>query len=334
MSWWEAIIIGLVEGFTEYLPVSSTGHILLVQRALGIPESEAANAYAVCIQTGAILAVLGIYWQQVRNAVVGTLGVFGIGSGDANGAKLSLNLIVAFIPAAVVGLLFDDLIEEKLFRLWTIVAAWFVGGIAILFASYWLRSADSNRPSRSLPLEQMSWKIALGIGLIQCLAMWPGTSRSLVTICGGVLLGMSLSAAVEFSFLLGVITLLAATVYKAGSAGPVMLAEYSFATMIYGSLAAWVAAFVAVKWMVAYLKRNGMELFGYYRVGLAVVVGTCLILGVLSEQHSLDFTGPNTRMNTRSVLIDGPVDKPFQHFGDKVNPSAPFSGESGASSRF
>lgn len=285
MTWWQAIILGIVEGLTEYLPVSSTGHLLIVQAVLGIgvesPEARAAaNAYAICIQAGAIIAVLGLYWRRVRQTSVGWAGKLGVGPGDDAGFRIGVNLLVAFLPAAVVGLLLDDWIEARLFGPWPVVFAWFVGGVAILATAWW-KKRQSGDGHVGRDLEAMTWRMALLIGLIQCLAMWPGTSRSLVTIVGGMLVGMSLVAAVEFSFLLGVITLLAATVYKARDAGPVMLDEYGWMPMILGSIAAWASAVLAVTWMVAYLKKHGMELFGYYRIAIAIIVAIALLNGAL-----------------------------------------------------
>jgi undecaprenyl-diphosphatase len=279
MTWWEAVILGLVEGLTEYLPVSSTGHLILTQRALGLPATPASNAYAICIQAGAILAVLGIYRQHIKEIFKGWLGKVGVGPGHDEGFRLGLNILVAFMPAAVLGLLFDDLIEEKLFGLWPIVAAWGAGGVAILVVAFKRKKRDSGAGKA---LHQLSWQMALLIGTMQCLAMWPGTSRSLVTIVGGVLVGMSMFAAVEFAFLLGVLTLCAATVYKAKEAGPIMIEEYGWLPMIVGSLAAWISAFLAVKWMVDYLKSNGMAVFGYYRVLLAGAVAAAIALGALT----------------------------------------------------
>ncbi len=280
MDIWQAIVIGVVEGITEYLPVSSTGHILLVQRWLGIPESAAANAYAVCIQAGAILAVANLYWGRLRAMFVGTLHALKERTTGDPGYRLGVNIVVAFLPAAVIGLLFDDWIEQQLFGLWPIVAAWLVGGLAILAVAKWRRPDQSRR--QAMPLDELTWNMALRIGLLQCLAMWPGTSRSLVTIVGGVLVGLSLAAAVEFSFLLGMVTLLAATVYKLKDAGPVMLASYSWTTMLVGVVVAWLSALLAVRWMVEYLKSHGLELFGYYRVALALAVAAMIWQGYLA----------------------------------------------------
>jgi len=278
VNWWDAVLLGIVEGLTEYLPVSSTGHLILTQRGLGVPETTASNAYAICIQAGAILAVLGLYRMRVGQVARGWFGKVGIGSGDAEGFRLGLNIIVAFIPAAILGLLFDDWIEQKLFGLWPVVSAWFVGGVAILLVVWRRKAGDANVGKT---LSDLTWRMALGIGFLQCLAMWPGTSRSLVTIVGGVLVGLSLVAAVEFSFLLGVLTLCAATVYKAKDAGPIMIEEYGWMPMIIGSIAAWLSAVIAVKWMVTYLKEHGMAVFGYYRVLLAIVVAVLLAAGLL-----------------------------------------------------
>ncbi|MFC1759108.1 undecaprenyl-diphosphate phosphatase [Planctomycetota bacterium] len=279
MTWWQSVVLGIVEGLTEYLPVSSTAHLLLAQRAMGIPESEASNAYAICIQAGAIVAVLGIYFSQVKNMIAGVLGKVRIGDGNEEGFRLARNIVVAFLPAAVIGVLFNSKIEELLFGLGPVVAAWFVGGLAILIVTQIRRSKSESNTGSSLAL--LTWKAALTIGFIQCIAMWPGTSRSLVTIVGGIIVGLSLTAAVEFSFLLGVVTLLAATVYESLDSGPVMIAAYSPFAILIGCLAAWISAVLAVKWMLAYLKKRDMAIFGYYRVILAIVVGVMLYRGIL-----------------------------------------------------
>ncbi len=313
MDWWQAIILGIVEGLTEYLPVSSTGHLILTQRAMGLMGDEH-DAYAICIQAGAIVAVLGLYWQRVRQAAVGWAGKVGLGKGDDQGFRLGLNLLIAFLPAALVGPVLDEKIEKLLFHPWPVAGALLVGGIAILAVDYYRKwrnrkgaNGDAVKQLESEPntrggisLEQMTLRMALIVGLMQCLAMWPGTSRSLVTIVGGVLAGLSLAAAVEFSFLLGVITLLAATVYKAGAVDvaknlvssekePVMLFQmadkFGWAMLLIGVFAAWISAVIAVKWMVAFLKTRGLALFGYYRIALAVVVGILILVGWLENMQ-------------------------------------------------
>lgn len=285
MTWWQAIILGIVEGLTEYLPVSSTGHLLVVQAVLGIgvdgeQAKTAADAYAICIQGGAILAVLTLYWKRARQAVVGWAGKVGIGEGDEAGFRLGLTLLAAFLPAAVIGLAFNDWIKEQLFGPWPVVWAWLVGGLAIL-AVAWARAARGATPKTGKELEDLTVLMALGIGLLQCVAMWPGVSRSLVTIVGGVLIGLSLRAAVEFSFLLGVVTLGAATVYDGMKHGSKIAEFYGPLEIALGVVFAFVSAVIAVKWMVAYLQKHGMAIFGYYRVGIALLIGALLLGGVL-----------------------------------------------------
>lgn len=280
MTWWQAMILGIVEGLTEYLPVSSTGHLILAQRALGIPDSDAANAYAICIQAGAIVAVLGLYRRRVQQMGQGLVGR------DPVGRRLVGCVVAGFLPAAVIGLLLDEWIKANLFGgerwgLWPTVAAWFVGGIAIL-AVAWHRRAEGESPRSGYELVDLAWRGALVIGFAQCLAMWPGVSRSLVTIVGGVLIGLSLPAAVEFSFLLGVVTLGAATVYDGAKHGPEMVARYDTLDMLIGFAFAWLSAVVAVKWMVSYLKRHGLSIFGYYRVALAIIVAILILEGTLA----------------------------------------------------
>lgn len=269
MDLWQALLLGLVEGLTEYLPVSSTGHVLVAQRLLGIPASEAANAYAIAIQAGAIAAVLVLYRQRVLRMAQGLLGR------DADGARLARSLLVAFSPAAVVGLAFDDAIETHLFGAWPIVWAWALGGVILLLFGRHLRGREG------LPIEAVGPKLALMIGFAQCAALWPGVSRSFATILGALALGLSMSAAVEFSFLLGLITLGAATAYKILQSGGVMLASYGIVPLLAGFLAAWISAMLAMRWMVNWLTHRGLGVFAWWRLGAAATVGALLVFEMM-----------------------------------------------------
>ncbi|MFH0780467.1 MAG: undecaprenyl-diphosphate phosphatase, partial [Pseudomonadota bacterium] len=189
----QAVILGIVEGLTEYLPVSSTGHLLLAERIMGIGEGaspslsdqerskEATDAYTICIQAGAIIAVLGLYFSRVMQMIMGLFGR------DPAGLRLLLSIVAGFMPAAVIGLMFNKLIKSYLFGPWPVVAAWLVGGLAILLVSY--RNRDNHTVRSGNTLEALTWKMAVIIGFAQCIAMWPGVSRSLVTIVGGMLVG-------------------------------------------------------------------------------------------------------------------------------------------------
>jgi undecaprenyl-diphosphatase len=278
----QAVVLGVVEGVTEYLPVSSTGHLLLAERFMGIDNDpsqtpaqkertkEASDAYTICIQAGAILAVLGLYFSRVKQMFRGLAGK------DPDGRRLLINVVAGFIPAAVLGLMFNKAIKSYLFGPWPVVIAWFVGGLAILAVSRRNRSArGERRPVK--PLEELTWQMALIIGVAQCIAMWPGVSRSLVTIVGGLLVGMSMAAAVEYSFLLGVVTLGAATAYDALKHGRLMLQTFDHAALVIGVVFAFIAAVISVKWMVTYLNRHGLEIFGYYRVFLALATSALLL---------------------------------------------------------
>lgn len=275
MNWWQSIVLGVVEGLTEFLPVSSTGHLLLAQRAMGIPASEAATAYAICIQAGAIVAVLGVYLRRLRQMAQGVLGM------HPEGRRLSGLTLLAFVPAAVIGKTFDKRIEALLFGLWPVVAAWLVGGLAILLVTAIHRRRTASLDA-GIGLDGLTPRMALFIGLSQCLAMWPGTSRSLVTIVAGLLMGLSMSAAVEFSFLLGLITLGAASGYKLVKSGGVMIAAYGPGQLALGFIVAAVSAFAAVRWMVNWLRRHDLSVFGWYRVALALVVASLLAMNMLA----------------------------------------------------
>lgn len=283
MSFLQALVLGVVEGLTEYLPVSSTGHLLLAQRVMGISggknpsgqsglKKEASDAYAVCIQGGAILAVLLVYRSRARLMAEGVLGK------NPQGLKLAFRLALAFFPAAVIGLLFEGQIKRHLFGAWPVVTAWFVGGILILWFS---RQAWGAPGEKGRELEDLDWRGALTIGLIQCVAMWPGVSRSLATILGGLVAGLSLGAAVEFSFLLGMFTLGAATIFDGLSHGRLMARFFEPLSMAAGFAAAFFSAVSAVKWMVGYLQEHGLQIFGYYRIGLALAVAVLLVLGFI-----------------------------------------------------
>jgi len=269
----QAVILGIVEGLTEYLPVSSTGHLLVTKTLLGMDtvapdkarqarEDAAINAYLVCIQFGAILAILVVCAQRFKKIFKGLF------QGDAEGRRLLANLILALLPAVVIGLLLAGPIKKFLFGTYPVIAAWFAGGVAILLISYYFKARQKDLHQGS-EIEDMDPKVAIFIGLAQCLAMWPGVSRSLATILGGLFLGLSMQATVEFSFLLGAVTLTAASVYDVLKHGRDMLAVLDIRSMVLGLVFAFLAAVLSVKWMIHYLNKYGLEIFGYYRITLA-----------------------------------------------------------------
>ncbi|MBA3373983.1 MAG: undecaprenyl-diphosphate phosphatase [Euzebyaceae bacterium] len=271
MSAGAAILLGLVEGLTEWLPISSTGHLTVTQKLLGI-DGDAADSYAIAIQAGAILAVLGLYRQRFAAMLRGVRG------DDPAGRRTLVAVMVACLPAAIVGLVLSDVIKQRLFGPWPVVVAWFVGGVAILAVA---RHRRGLAPEAGAPLTALGWRGALIIGLAQTLALWPGVSRSLVTILAATAIGLTVPAAVEFSFLLGFVTLGGATLYETLLSGDEMVAAFGVATPLLGLAVAFVAAVAAMRWMVSYLSRRGLGIFGWYRIGIATVVAGLLITGVL-----------------------------------------------------
>ena len=263
-----AIILGLVEGLTEFLPISSTGHLLVAEKLLGLGGTDAADTaldtYAICIQAGAILAVLVLYRSRIVELFQGL-----VGRSD-EGRRLLIALFVAFLPAALVGVVAIDAIRSVLFGVAPVAAAWIAGGLFILWVT-----RQPWRRGGLLELEELTIRHAFLIGLAQMVALWPGVSRSLVTIIAALALGYSMRAAVEFSFLLGLLTLGVATVYEGLRSGDQLVATFGVATPVLGLVVAFVSAVVAVRWMVAWLQSRGLEVFGYYRVliGVAAVVG-------------------------------------------------------------
>jgi undecaprenyl-diphosphatase len=274
MSAAQGALLGLVEGVTEFLPISSTGHLAVVQELLGLtvtPEEKlASDAFAIVIQAGAILAVLLVSFGRIRKIFAGIFGR------DKDGLKLLGNLAMAFVPAAIIGLVLEDRIKHSLYGIWPVAAAWLVGGIFILAVLHRRRSSGEK------PLESLGWQSALIIGLMQVLALWPGVSRSLVTIAGGLFVGLSISAAVEFSFLLGLATLGAATIYEAIRKGHLIVQAFGVTAPVIGLVVAAISAFLAVRWMVGYLRTRSLAVFGWYRIGAAAAVVVMVITGVLA----------------------------------------------------
>lgn len=270
LSFADAVILGVIEGITEYLPISSTGHLLFAQKLLGLADSQqaksAADSYAIIIQFGAILAVAGLYrnrvWQILR----------GISGKDRDGLRIGTNIVLAFLPAALVGLVFHSHIKEYLFGPWPIVAAWAAGGALLLI---WHRG--HNPLSESFALENITLRHALLIGLFQCVALWPGMSRSLATIVGGVIVGLPLAVAVEFSFLLGGLTLTAASFFELAANGHAVMRLYDPWIAALGLFFSLVSAALSIKWLVSYLKQRDMTVFGYYRIILACAAAWYLV---------------------------------------------------------
>jgi len=264
----EAILLGIVEGLTEYLPVSSTGHLTVTQQLLGLTDTEAAkeaaDAYAIAIQSGAIVAVLGLYRRRIATSL---LAIAGKGPDPVAGKRLLVAIVAGFLPAAVAGFLLGDLIKEHLFGLWPVIGAWFIGGIVILL---WPPAAN----------RAITWRDGLLIGVVQMIALWPGVSRSLVVILACLAVGLSIAASVEFAFLLGLVTLGAATLYETLDKGTVIVDQFGVSAPLVGFLAAFLSAAAAVVWMVDYVQRRGLAIFGWYRIAIAIVVAV-LALTVL-----------------------------------------------------
>ena len=271
----DSIILGIVEGLTEYLPVSSTGHLIVTEYLLGLDNpanKNALDAFSVCIQGGAILAVLLLYFGRVKGVLQGFAGK------NPAGLRLGCNLLLAFVPAVAIGLAFDDKIKAHLFGVWPVVWAWVVGGLVILLYVRWRNSTGQGNAGKGL--DDITYRQALLVGFMQCIAMWPGTSRSLMTMLGGMVAGLSVAAAVEFSFLLGLVTLGSATAYDAVKHGALMVETFGVWPLVMGSLTAFIAAMVAVKWMVGYLQKHSLSIFGWYRIAAGCVLAALIFTGM------------------------------------------------------
>ena len=305
----QAMVLGIVEGVTEYLPVSSTGHLILAAAAMGLgvqdgaaPSArevkEATDRFAVIIQGGAILAVALMDWPRVRSMIRGLAGVAMPSMRDhhsRHGLHLFVLLVVAFMPAAIVGVLASSSIKSSLFAPMPVIGALMLGGVVMIVLAPWHKrrlkafGGSSTLPSHADALLALSWKGALVIGCFQVAAMWPGTSRSMVTILGGMAIGLSPVAAAEFAFLLGLPTLGAASLKDLVEGVRESGAEAFFAALggplpaMVGFLTATVSAAISVKWLVTYLGRNTLALFGWWRIAVAGAFAWAIAMGWIAR---------------------------------------------------
>lgn len=271
-----AAVLGVVEGVTEYLPVSSTGHLILAGHWLGLTdtrEKDAVDAFEVVIQIGAVLAVVGLYRRRVGQMLRGLAGR------DPAGRRLFVLLLVAFLPAAMIGLIAHKWIKAHLFAPAPVVAALAIGGVLMIAVEAWRRRTPGQHTAT---IESMTIRMALLIGFAQCLALWPGTSRSMVTILAALLVGLEIRAAAEFSFLLALPTLGAASAYDAAKHHADLARAAGPLGMAIGLAVSGIVAAIAVRSFVAYLGRRGLTPFGWYRIALAAVLGALLATGRMS----------------------------------------------------
>ncbi len=281
MGYVDAVVYGLVEGVTEFLPVSSTGHLILAKEFLdestGGEAESALNAYLIVIQAGAIFAVAILYWRDVWAMGLGLLGL------DPRGRALARNLFVAFLPAALLGPFLDGAIEERLFGALPVALALLVGAF-LIFAAERMRTRRErvDASGESPDLSQMRPLSVLIIGILQCVAMWPGTSRSMMTIVGGYIVGLRPAKAAEFSFLLGLVTLTAAAGYKILTKGEEMANHLTLGPVFVGCLVSGVSAALAVRWLVGYLSRRGLAIFAWYRIFLATIIFSMIGLNIIA----------------------------------------------------
>ncbi|ARU30618.1 undecaprenyl-diphosphatase [Sulfuriferula sp. AH1] len=263
----KALILGLVEGLTEFLPISSTGHLILAGDLLNFND-ERGKAFEIIIQAGAILAVC---WEYRVKLIAVTRG---LGQPDAN--RFVLNLFIAFLPAAVLGLLFAHKIKEYLFQPVPVAMAFIIGGLLILWAE------KRQHVIRVESVDAMNWKDALKVGLAQTLALIPGTSRSGATIIGGLLFGMSRRTATEFSFFLAIPTLLAATFYEAFKHRDILLrSEGDLMLFVIGFVMSFVSAMFAIRALLRFISNHDFTVFAWYRIVFGIVVLVTAYSGVV-----------------------------------------------------
>lgn len=284
----QTIIIAIVEGLTEFLPVSSTGHMIIAQNMLGVESTDFVKAFTVIIQFGAILSVLVLYWKRFfklnqctildQQAVAGATGL----------AKWAIylkrflykydfywKLFIAFLPAAFFGFLFSDVIDSFLENVWVVASMLVLGGVLMLFVDKWFDKVDVN--------QEVTEKQAFRIGLFQCIAMIPGVSRSMATIVGGMTQKLTRKTAAEFSFFLAVPTMFAATAYKLLKLilepGGVEILSENIGILVIGNIVAFIVALLAIKFFIRFVTKYGFKAFGYYRILVGGIILIMMLLG-------------------------------------------------------
>ena len=259
MSIFQTIILAIVEGITEFLPVSSTGHMIIAQKILAMESTEFVKAFTVNIQFGAILSVVVLYWKRFFQSF-----------------DFYWKLLIAVIPALVLGFLFSEKIDLLLENVAVVAVMLVLGGILMLFVDQWFNKTNED--------QSMDWKRALKIGFFQCIAMIPGVSRSMATIVGGMSTKLTRKNAAEFSFFLAVPTMAAASGYKLlklfmDPVGKSMMSE-NLVTLLIGNIVAFLVAMAAIKFFISFLTKYGFKAFGYYRIIVGVAILILLFLGV------------------------------------------------------
>lgn len=272
----QAIIISIVEGITEFLPISSTGHMIITQKLLGIESTEFVKAFTVNIQFGAILSVVVLYWRRF----IPTLRTLGVDSSSQELSKsplerfvnFYLKLFVAFLPAAIIGFTLSDYIDSLLENVVVVAISLVLGGIVLLFID--------NMFGKAEPDQEVTYKKALKIGFFQCIAMVPGVSRSAATIIGGMASKLTRQNAAEFSFFLAVPTMFAASAYKLLKDYQILLEGNNLYILVVGNVASFIVAMLSIKYLMKYLTNHGFRVFGWYRIVVGAVILILLAMGV------------------------------------------------------
>ena len=271
----KAVVVAIVEGLTEFVPVSSTGHMILAGDLIGFPENEFTRMFNVVIQLGAILAIVVLYWDKLYTMAKSFF------KGEKKGLNFGIALIIGVLPAAVLGFLFEDFIDAYLFKPLPVIIGLFVGAILLIFVENKYREK-----SHIHEVEDISKMSALKIGFFQCLAMWPGMSRSSSTIMGGWISGLDSKVASEYSFFLAIPIMIGASLLKVvkfqSDVGFSTLGSTEWVSFGLGFVVAFIVALLCVKAFISYIQRKPMKIFAYYRIAISAVFAVLLLTQTIS----------------------------------------------------